>query len=153
MKKLILPLLALLLACLAMTASAESAEAAPETLLDRVNRIAEDSADLIVMTEDDLYDLIGIAPEDCADFAYLADYDALSGRELIAVRAADGDAAERVAELLNHYLELRMRETRNYLPEAYRSLSEAKVRREGLLVVLSIAAPNPEEAALLLQEE
>ncbi len=152
MKKIMLPLLALLLAGLALTACAESAEA-PETLLDRVNRIAEDSADLIVMTEDDLYDLIGIAPEDCDDFAYLADYDALSGRELIALRAVDDEAAERVAGLLSHYLELRMRETRNYLPEAYKSLSEAEVRREGLLVVLSIAAPDPEEAALLLQEE
>ena len=34
MKKLILPLLALLLACLALTAAAESAEA-PETLLEK----------------------------------------------------------------------------------------------------------------------
>ena len=152
MKKLILPLLALLLACLALTAAAESAEA-PETLLERACRIAEDSDSLIVMTEDDLYDLIGIPPEDWADFAYLADYDALSGRELIVVRAVDEEAADRVAALLTAYLEGRMRVTRNYLPEAYKSLSEAQVLREGLLTVLSIAAPNPEEAGLLLQEE
>ena len=65
----------------------------------------------------------------------------------------DEEAADRVVEMLSNYLELRMRETRNYLPDAYKFLSMAEVRREELLAVLSIAAPNPEEASLLLQEE
>lgn len=152
MRKPLCVLLALLLACLVAAACAEGAET-PETLLDRVSRVAEDNLDLAVMSADDLYDLVGVAPEDCDDFAYLADYNALSGRELIVVRAVDEEAADRVEEMLSNYLEQRMRETRNYLPAAYKVLSVAEVRREELLTVLSIAAPNPEEASLLLQEE
>jgi len=152
MKKPALLLMAFLLACLTLTVFAESAEA-PESLLEVVNRVAEDNENLAVMSADDLYDLVGVPPEDYDDFAYLADYDALSGRELIVVRAVDEEAAERVVAMLSHYLEQRMRETRNYLPDAYKALSMAEVRLEELLAVLSIAAPNPEEASLLLQEE
>ena len=141
-----------LLVCLAAAACAEEAKA-PETLLELVNCVAEDSMDLAVMSADDLYDMVGVAPEDYDDFAYLSDYGALSGRELIVVRAVDEEAADRVVEILSHYLELRMRETRNYLPDAYKALSVAEVLREDLLAVLSIAAPNPEEASMLLQEE
>ena len=65
------------------------AEKASETLMDRVLRVAEDSSDLIRMDEDELYYVIGIAPEDYSDYAYLADYDALSGLELVLVRAVD----------------------------------------------------------------
>ena len=155
MKRTLSLLLTLLLACLAMAACAESAEPAeiPGTLLERVSRVAEDNEHLAVLTAEDLYDLVGVPPVDYEDFAYLADYDALSGRELIIVRAVDEEAALRVEEMLSQYLELRMRETRNYLPEAYKALSEAEVIREELLTVLSIAAPDPEEASLLLQEE
>ena len=69
--------------------------------MDRVLRVAEDSSDLIRMDEDELYDVIGIAPEDYSDYAYLADYDALSGRELVLVRAVDEEAAERISTLWN----------------------------------------------------
>lgn len=158
MKRTLSLLLTLLLICLAMAACAESAESAdsaqvPDTLLERVSRVAEDNEHLAVLTAEDLYDLVGVPPVDYEDFAYLADYDALSGRELIIVRAVDEEAAQRVEEMLSQYLELRMRETRNYLPEAYKALSEAEVIREELLTVLSIAAPDPGEASLLLQEE
>ena len=105
------------------------------------------------MDEDELYDVIGIAPEDYSDYAYLADYDALSGRELVLVRAVDEEAAERISTLLSLYLEHRLKATRNYLPDVYRALSEAAVHQENLLLVLSVAPPDPEEASLLLQEE
>ena len=105
------------------------------------------------MDEDELYDVIGIAPEDYSDYAYLADYDALSGRELIIVRATDQEAAERISALLSQYLDHRLKATRNYLPDVYRALSEATVLQEDLLLVLSVAPPDPEEASLLLQEE
>lgn len=126
---------------------------AEEALLDRVKRIAEDGEDLIEMDEDDLYDIIGIEPDEYTDFAYLTDHDALSGREVIVLLASDEEAAQSVAEKLENYREQRMRVTRNYLPEAYRVLSEAEVLQEDLLVVLTIAPPDPQEAGLLLQEE
>lgn len=129
---------------------AATEESLPATLLDRALLIAEDGADLIQLTEDDLLDLIGIDYAEYTDFAYLAAADALSGRELIVLYAVDEEAAARIAELLQSYLELRLRETRNYLPEAYQVLSEAEVVQDGLTVILSIAAPNANEVDLLL---
>lgn len=156
MKK--LSLIALLCCFLLAFAAAEpvpapAEEALPVTLLDRVLLIAEDGADLIRMTQDDLLDLIGIEYEDYTDYAYLAAADALSGRELIVLYAVDEEAALRITGLLQSYLEQRMRETRNYLPETYQLLSEAEVICEELTVVLSIAAPNANEVELLLTEE
>ncbi|MBO4471524.1 MAG: DUF4358 domain-containing protein [Clostridia bacterium] len=129
------------------------AEKAAETLLDRALRVAEDSDNLIRMDEDELYDVVGIAPEDYSDYAYLADYDALSGRELVFVRAVDEEAAERIFSQLSLYLEHRLKATRNYLPDVFRALSEAGIRQRDLLLVLSVAPPDPEEAIKLLQEE
>ena len=129
------------------------AEKAAETLLDRALRVAEDSDNLIRVDEDELYDVVGIAPEDYSDYAYLADYDALSGRELVLVRAVDEEAAERIFSQLSLYLEHRLKATRNYLPDVFRSLSEAGIRQRDLLLVLSVAPPDPEEAIKLLQEE
>lgn len=126
---------------------------AEEALLEKALRVAEDGKDLIRMNEDDLFDLIGIEPEEYTDYAYLADNNALSGREIIVLRAIDRNTAHNLAVKLENYREQRMRATRNYLPEAYRLLSEAEVLQGDLLVVLSIAAPNPQEAGLLLQEE
>lgn len=162
MKKLTLIMLLCLLGCFTLMAVAEepadaaadaAVESAPFTLLDRALLVAEDRDDLLEMTEDDLYDLIGIAPEEYTDFAYLSHIDSLTGRELIIVSAVDEEAAQRIVELLQGYLEIRLHETRNYLPETYRVLLEAKVTQQELLVVLSIAAPNAEEVELLLTEE
>lgn len=174
MKKTLFCLLICLFMCLALTVSAEdaaveaavateetveavetteTAEVLPVTLLERAMLVAEDMDQLIIMTEDDLYDLIGIAPEEYTDFAYLAHVDSLTGRELIIVEAVDEAAALRIVELLQGYLEVRLHETRNYLPETYRVLCEAQVTQKDLLVVLSIAAPNPAEEELLLTEE
>lgn len=155
MKKFAL-LLICLFCCIMLPASAEEAapeEALPATLLTRAQAIAEDLDELIVMTADDLYDLIGIAPEDYTDFVYLAHIDSLTGRELIVVDAVDDEAALRIVELLKGYLEIRLHETRNYLPETYQVLCEAQVTQQDLRVVLSIAAPNPDEEKLLLTDE
>ena len=143
-------ILAILTALLFVAAAASAEE---ETLLEKTVRIADDGENLGPINEDDMLDIIGIGPDEYTDYAYLADYNALSAREVIVVRAKDEDAAKTIAEKLENYREQRMRETRNYQPEAYRVLNEAEVLQKDLLVVLSIAAPDPAEAELLLQEE
>ena len=96
MKKLALLLLICLLGCTALFAAAETAEEIdPASLLGRAQAVAEDLEELIVMTADDLYDLIGIEYEDYTDYAYLAHVDSLTGRELIILRAVDEEAAQR----------------------------------------------------------
>lgn len=153
MKKIAL-LLVFLLSFITLAAAEEvPAEVNPDTLLARAQAVAEDLNELIVMTADDLYDLMGIEYEDYTDFAYLAHTDSLTGRELIILRAVDEEAAQRIVELLQGYLELRLHETRNYLPETYQVLCEAKVTQKDLLVVLTIDAPNPAEEEMLLADE
>lgn len=150
MKKMMTVLMAL---CFVLTAAC--AETAPDTLMEKAIRIAEDGEDLIRQSEDDVYDGLGIEPEDYTDWAYLSGRESLLGRELLVFRAVDEEAAERIAELLEGYRQYHMEMTRNYPDQAekYRALSEAEVKREGLMVVLSVSAPNPAEAELLLQEE
>ena len=134
---------------------AACAEKTSGDLMSKAIRIAEDGEDLIQMTEEDLYDMIGIEPDEYTDFDYLTDHDSLSGREIILLRATDEKAAEDVAEKLEEYRQYRLHMTRNYpdQAEAYRTLNQAEVLREDLLVVQSVAAPDPQEADLLLQEE
>lgn len=145
-------LILLTVLCLAAAACAEEA---PETLMEKAVRLAEDGEDLIRQSEDDVYDGLGIEPEDYTDWAYLSGRESLLGRELLVFRAVDEEAAERIAELLEGYRQYHMEMTRNYPDQAekYRALSEAEVKRNGLMVVLSVDAPDPTEAELLLQEE
>ena len=132
-----------------------TAALAEEALLDKAIRVAEDGENLIRMSEDDLFDIIGIEPDEYTDFAYLAGHDSLSGREVIVLRATDATTARDMAEKLEEYRQYRLHMTRNYpdQADAYRLLSKAEVLQEDLMVVLSIAAPDPQEAGLLLQEE
>ena len=140
---------------LCLTITSAWAEDTQETLMDKAVRIAEDGDDLIRQSEDDVYDGLGIEPEDYTDWAYLSGKESLLGRELLAFRAVDDNAAERIVELLEGYRQYHMEMTRNYPDQAekYRALSEAEVKRKGLMVVLSVDAPDPAEAELLLQEE
>jgi len=135
---------------LSLTAAFACAE---DTLLEKATRIAQDGETLIRMSEEDLYDIVGIEPDEYTDFAYLADMDALSGREIILLRAADEDCAQEIVAKLNEYREQRMHSTRNYLPEVFRCLSETEVLQNDLLIGLSVASANPQEINLLLQEE
>ena len=145
----------MIIMALCFVLSAACAEKTTGELMSKAIRIAADGEDLIRMSEDDLYDIIGIEPEEYTDFAYLTGHDSLFGREIILLLAADEDAAKAIAEKLEDYRQYRLQMTRNYpdQAEAYRDLNRADVRREDLLVVLSVAAPDPQEADLLLQEE
>ena len=148
MKKLWLKIIAC--ACVLMVAVACADNV---TLLDRVQGIVTDGDDLIVMTEEDLSDLMGIEEEEYSDFAYLASMDALTGREFIVLRAVDEDAAEALAEKLQSYYEDRLHEMENYLPETYKLIKACSVQQEGLLVILDIGEQAQSEVEQLLAEE
>ena len=75
------------------------------------------------------------------------------GREVLALRAKDDAAAEKLAEKMEKYLERRRNENRNYAPKAYQALSDARVERKGLtLVMISGGEAGTETAALLAGE-
>ena len=143
--------LLLLSSLMVSAAPAESAEAVG--LRERLLAVAADAEDLVSLYEEDLSELMGIEPEDYEDFAYLASRDALSGREMIAVLAVDDEAADRVEEQLQFYLDGRRTETQNYLPDAYALLCAAEVIRQDRLVLLVIGENAAEEIEMLTAEE
>ncbi len=151
MKRLTGILAALIALCLLVPCAAETAEA--QDLRARAFAALSDADELVELYEEDLYELMGIEPEDCEDYVYLAARDALSAREVIVIRAVDAEAAERVEGLLQSYLQGRRTETRGYLPDAYALLSGTEVVRRDCLVLLVVGEHADEEIELLTAEE
>ena len=165
MKKWILILLAvsmvlLLTACgnrttedsAATEAPAGTEEAAGKTLRELAEEAIKDAGSLAPFDADDLAEMARIQPEDYTDFVFLQG-DVMEGREVLALRAKDDAAAEKLAEKMEKYLERRRNENRNYAPKAYQALSDARVERKGLtLVMISGGEAGTETAALLAGE-
>ena len=165
MKKWILILLAvsmvlLLTACgnrttedsAATEAPAATEEAAGKPLRELAVEVIKDAGSLAPFDADDLAEMAGIQPEDYTDFVFLQG-DVMEGREVLALRAKDDAAAEKLAEKMEKYLERRRNENRNYAPKAYQALSDARVERKGLtLVMISGGEAGTETAALLAGE-
>ena len=126
--------------------------AAAQTLQERADAVLSDAADLAPFTAEELQDMTGIAPEDCADFVFLQG-NGMDGREILVIRAKDDAAANRVAKQLEEYLERRKEEHRDYAPDAYKLLSEASVARKGLLLAVVSGSDAAAESAALLAGE
>ena len=155
MKRIMLLLLAAMLLVLGACSAPEKGAPvsdAPATLAATVNMTAEDAGNLAALTAEDLEDVLGAVPADYTEFVFLQS-EGMDGRELLAVRAADRDAAGRVAGMAEAYLERRLKETRNYAPEASKLLSEAKVRTKNLTVVLAVGPNGTQEADFILAGE
>ena len=133
-------------------APAEETKAAPQLLADRVSAAAKDAGELVPFDADELADMTGIVPEDYTDFVFLQG-NGMDGREILVLTAADDAAAERIAGLLESYLERRKDENRNYAPDAYKLFSEAKVVRKDLTLVLISGADAAAETEQLLAGE
>ena len=156
MKKRMIWILLLAAACL-LTGCGKKEEAAPAptealTLQQRVEAAAGDAKDLAPLSAEDLTDALGAEPEDVAEFVYLQET-GFGGREILAVRAKDKEAADRLEEMMGHYLEQRREETWDYAPEAYKLLSQAKVARKNLLLVMISGKDAEKETELLLVGE
>lgn len=131
--------------------SAEKPAALP--LREAVEKALTDKEDLVAYTADDLTDLMGILPEDYTEALFLVGSDSLSGREIVAVRAKDASSLKKITEALNTYLSQRQEETRNYLPDAYKLQSQAKVENKNLTAVLIVGAHSAEETKAFLAGE
>ncbi len=129
-----------------------SAEVSGKTLQERVEAIANDAEELAPFDGDDLADMAGILPDDYTDFVFLQG-DVMEGREILALKAADETAAEKLAGQMEKYLERRREENRNYAPKAFQELSNAKVERKGLLLVMISGGDAEAETAALLSGE
>ena len=111
-----------------------------------------DATELAPFTAEELTDMTGIVPEDVADFVFLQG-NGMDGREILVIRAKNDAAADRVAKQLDEYLERRKEEHRDYAPDAYKLLTDAKVERKGLLLAVISGKNAAAELSALLSGE
>ena len=150
-------LIALLLIAVTLAGCQSGTETAPKAaalpIKEAIESALTDKENLVAYTADDLTDLMGILPEDYTEALFLMGSDSLSGREIIAVRAKDSASLKKITEALNNYLAQRQQETRNYLPDAYKLQTQAKVETKNLTAVLIVGAHSAEETKAFLAGE
>ena len=130
----------------------EASEETSGSLKAAVEAAVGDAAELAPFTAEELTDMTGIVPEDVADFVFLQG-NGMDGREILVIRAKDEASADRVASLLEKYLERRKKEHRDYAPDAYKLLTDAKVERKGLLLAVISGKNAAAELSALLSGE
>lgn len=130
----------------------EASEETAGSLKAAVEAAVGDVAELAPFTADELTDMTGIVPEDVADFVFLQG-NGMDGREILVIRAKDEASADRVASGLEKYLERRKKEHRDYAPDAYKLLTDAKVERKGLLLAVISGKNAAAELSALLSGE
>ncbi len=146
--------------CLALTGcgggktpAATEAPQAKKTLEEKAEAALSDYASLVRLPFEDLEDMTGISRDMVTEYLYLQGEDALSGREVVVLRAADAAKAEEILPMMEKYLEDRKKESRNYLPEAYKLQEAAKAERRNGTVVLCVGEKSRDESAALLAGE
>lgn len=143
-------ILALWTGCMTGAVCEETGTSVPGSLQEISAAVLTDYDTLLPWDEIDLYDIIGIPEELYTDFIYLTDESGLEGREAVIILCGTEEAAEEVYTLLSAYLERRVKETRNYLPDAYELLNRAFLIREGVTVILLSGTAAKEEAEAFL---
>ena len=150
-------LIALLLIAVTLAGCQSSTENAPEAaalpIKEAIESALTDKENLVAYTADDLADLMGILPEDYTEALFLMGSDSLSGREIVAARAKDSESLKKITDALTNYLAQRQQETRNYLPDAYKLQTQAKVETKNLTAVLIVGAHSAEETKAFLAGE
>ena len=156
MKKFALALLLVLMLCVLAGCGNQTNEPAVSTLTMPLSELvtkmvpgADQMANLPAM---DLEDIIGIEPGEYTEAVYLQST-ALEGGEAVVVRAVDGEAAKGIAAMLENYRQRRCDETKNYVPEAYKLLSETSVQRKNNTVALIVTEKAAEVTTKLLAGE
>ena len=156
MKKILLALLAVMMLLALTSCGNKPEEKAASTLemplLDLVTSAVPGTAEMANLPLMDLEDIIGIESSEYTEAVYLQST-ALEGGEAVVVRAVNGEAAEGVAAMLDNYLQRRMEETQNYVPETYKLLKETSVQRKNNTVALIVTEKAAEVTTKLLAGE
>ena len=115
-------------------------------------------ADFDQLTEydgEELYDIVGVAPDDYTEFIYRTGENdiGLVAREIILVRAKDSAALSRVKTALEQYRGRRENETRSYAPDIFAMLEKSAVTTKGMTAALIISEDSAKETSSFLSGE
>lgn len=140
MKKMMLLLCCAALLC-ACAGCGEKEAVVPSTanvsLQELVARHIPDVDQMMPMPLTDLEDYLGIEAAWYTEALYLQE-NTLGGNEVLMLRAKDTESGNKIENCLKGYLEQRMKETQNYLPEAYKVLKETGVQRNNNTLTLIV---------------
>lgn len=134
-------LLALLLAALLLTGcSAEKQAAAPDmqavyTAITQRVVLPE----MVAITDNRRLDVLGIAPEDCRQAITLLCADSVRADEIWLIEAVDETAAGKIEKLARLRVADRLEQMKNYLPDQYVVVRNAKIKGTGRCVALFIS--------------
>ena len=152
-KRAFLPLLLILVLLLSGCGAGDQPTTPAPSLQEKLAAALPDWEELIPYPTDELYDLMDLDPQDYTECVCRISDNIVFSREAIAVRAKDQAAADRIAAAMEDYRARRIRETRDYLPEAYLLLNAALVSRRGLTVVLIVGENAAQETRAVLAGE
>ena len=146
MKKTLLLMMALLL--LAGLAACGQEKAPAPDMEERYAAIqkTEGAPDMVVVPPKKCAALYGIDPEDCAQQLVAICQNSLLADEYWLIEAVDADAADRIEALARTRLEQKEAELRNYAPEQYEVVRQARLLRQDCCVIL-LVSPRAEALA------
>ena len=100
---------------------------------------------MLPLEGEELFDLVGLDPADCAEITYMIAENGLAADEIALLTAVDSAAADRCEAVLRSRVEARSAEFEGYLPEQYAVMKNAVLLRDGLRLALIV---SPEAQAL-----
>lgn len=115
----------------------------PHKLYDEISQNVS-LGEMYDMTDEMLEDTIGITSDLYDSAVYMTPGTGISPEELIIVKAADTNSAERVEELLQNRLAYIKKCAENYLIEEMPIIEKAVIRRDGLTVSLIVSSMSAE---------
>ena len=124
-------------------------------LADAAKKAFADFDQLTEYDGEELYDIVGVAPDDYTEFVYRTGENGIGlvAREIIIVRAKDSDALKRITGVLAHYRERRQTETRTYAPDIFTMIEKSAVSVKDLTAALIISGDSPAETKKFLSGE
>lgn len=149
-KKAILFIAGLLILTLALSGCGEKEK---KPLQQAVSEALSDTEGLMDFPLEELEMAADITQDEFSECVYLVSEDGISAREVIVIRAANDEKATDITQKLEAYLTRRQNETRDYLPDAYTLLKNARVERKGNTVALIVGDKASEETKKLLDHE
>ena len=143
MKRLIFPVLAaVMILGLAACGGNKESSGADFQVQDAMDAMLERAGadDMMTLSERDMLEFYGIRAEDMEQFSAAITFTGISAKEIVLVKAADEDAAQRVLERLDKRVANRMAEFKNYLPDQFDIIANhSQVSRDGVYVSLIIS--------------
>lgn len=140
MKKILALIIAAALTAVLLCACGDSSDARPLSEIFVSIKADTGVSELVEFDEvEDLDRFYGVAAEDVAEFAGGVNNSGVNQEEIVLIKAADSDAAQRVSAALTNRLNAKLNETKSYNPEQYAVVEQCAVEVNDLYVSLIIS--------------